>query len=253
MRRELEGTVSLVTGAASGIGRATALELSRQGSTVAALDRDEEGLARLAADLGDRIQPVVLDLSAVEDIRSAVSGIVARSGRLDHLVNCAGVTGPPTGLLNLDLEAFDAVYTVNVKAPLLLMHAAAAHMVQRGGGGRIVNVTSSSAFRARMSVLGYSSSKAALGQITRSAAAELGRHGITVNAVAPGVTRSAMTSRKWDEGALQALVKGDGPLGNLLGRVSEPEDVAEVVVFLCLPGSKQITAQTIHTSAGAVV
>jgi NAD(P)-dependent dehydrogenase (short-subunit alcohol dehydrogenase family) len=98
----------------------------------------------------------------------------------------------------------------------------------------------------------YASSKAALVQLTRSAAAELGPHDINVNAVAPGITATAMTQVIGDAEALQR-VASSGPLENLFHRVSQPEDVAAAIVFLCLPNSRQITGQTIHTSAGAVV
>jgi len=127
------------------------------------------------------------------------------------------------------------------------------HMVARGGGGKIVNVSSSSAFRAMQSNTAYGSSKAGLVQLTRSAAAELGRYDINVNAVAPGLTDTAMTAPMFrDTDAMQKAVTR-GPLANVFRRPSEAADVAEAIVFLCLPGSRQITAQTIHTSAGAVV
>ena len=130
---------------------------------------------------------------------------------------------------------------------MLLMQEVARHMIERGEGGRIVNVSSSSAFRARSHVA-YASSKAAIVQLSRSAAAELAPHGINVNAVAPGLTRTGMTGdRDIDEDARS------GHLSNLFGRAAEPPDVAAAIVFLCLPESRQITAQTIHTSAGLVV
>ncbi len=113
-------------------------------------------------------------------------------------------------------------------------------------------MSSSSAFRARQSIPPYGSSKAALVQLTRSAAADLGPHDINVNAVAPGVTATAMTKGVGDAEALRQMVI-EGPLANLFQRVSEPSDVAAAILFLCQPASRQITGQTIHTSAGAVV
>jgi len=121
-------------------------------------------------------------------------------------------------------------------------------MVERGKG-RIVNVTSSSAFRARFSKFAYGASKAALVQLTRSVAAELGPLGINVNAVAPGLTRTPSIAELGDPDERMR----SGPLANLFERLSEPEDVADVIVFLCSPASRQITAQTVHVSAGAVV
>ena len=98
----------------------------------------------------------------------------------------------------------------------------------------------------------YGAAKAGLAQLTRTAAADLGHHGINVNAVAPGVTKTPMTAGIGNDSALQSLVE-EGPLANLLHRPSLPEDVADAILYLCLPGSRQITGQTIHTSAGAVV
>ena len=123
-------------------------------------------------------------------------------------------------------------------------------MIEQGDGGRIVNVSSGSAFRALPATPAYGSSKAALLSLTRMGAGELGVHSINVNAVAPGITATPMAVRAL--GDLDALVS-DGPMANLLHRVSTPEDVAAVIVFLCLPASRQVTGQTIHTSAGSIV
>lgn len=251
----LDGAVSLVTGAASGIGRAATLACACAGASVVAVDRDADGLQAVAAELhhrGARALTVTVDLGDLEAVPEVVERAVRGMGRVDHLVNAAGVTGGGGTLLEPDLASWRQVYAVNLEAPLMLMHAFAHHVNERGGGGRIVNVSSSSAFRARRSALAYGSSKAALVQLTRSVAAELGPLGVNVNAVAPGLTRSAMTA-SIGEGALVALVSGDGPLGNLLQRVADPEDVAAVILFLCEPASRQVTGQTIHTSAGAVV
>ena len=178
--------------------------------------------------------------------------VLEQLGRIDILINNAGVTGRFQSLLEMDEQNWDFVLSVNLKAAMLLMKHVARHMIERGGGGRIVNLSSSSAFRARNSPIAYASSKAALVQLTRSAAAELGPHDINVNAVAPGITATAMTQVIGNAEALQRAASS-GPLENLFHRVSQPEDVAAVILFLCLPASRQITGQTIHTSAGAVV
>lgn len=247
----LSGMTSLVTGAASGIGRATAMALHEQGASVALVDIDGR-VTNVASALGARALDIVHDLADLGSLDGIVRLTLERFGRIDHLVNCAGITGGPMTLFDVDIDAWRRVYAVNLEAPLVLTKHVAGHMVERGEGGRIVNVSSSSAFRARMSQLAYGSSKAALVQLTRSLAAELGEYGITVNAVAPGLTRSAITEPMGEE-TMGALVSGEGPLGNLLKRVSEPEDVAGAIVFLCSPAARQITAQTLHTSAGAVI
>jgi NAD(P)-dependent dehydrogenase (short-subunit alcohol dehydrogenase family) len=254
MSSELSGQVAIVTGGASGIGRATVFGLLQAGATVAVLDRDEAGVNAVVEQgkqSGGKTFALPIDLADTKQIPTAVSRVIQQLGRIDILVNCAGVTGRFQTLLEFDEANWDFVHTVNLKAAMLMMKHVARHMIERGGG-RIVNISSSSAFRARNSPIAYASSKAALVQLTRSAAAELGPHNINVNAVAPGITATAMTQALGDAEALQR-VASSGPLENLFHRVAQPEDVAVAIVFLCLPGSRQITGQTIHTSAGAVV
>ena len=255
MSSELSGQAALVTGGASGIGRATVLALLQAGAAVAVLDRDEAGVNAVAEQgrqAGGTAVALQVDLADTGQIPAVVARAIQQLGRIDLLVNCAGVTGRFQSLLEIEEENWDFVHTVNLKAPLLLMKHVARHMIERGGGGRIVNISSSSAFRARNSPIAYASAKAALVQLTRSAAAELGPHNINVNAVAPGITATGMTRVLGDAEALQR-VASSGPLENLFHRVSQPEDVAAAILFLCLPSSRQITGQTIHTSAGAVV
>jgi len=255
MTTELSGKGAIVTGGASGIGRATVAALSSAGAFVAALDRDEAGLSAAVDEsvkAGGKAFALPFDLAETNRIPAIVAKAIDELGRIDILVNCAGVAGKFQSLLEIDEANWDFVHTVNLKAPMLLLRHVARHMVDRGGGGRIVNISSSSAFRARNSPTAYATSKAAIVQLTRCAAAELGRHNINVNAIAPGITATGMTRALGNAEALQR-VASSGPLENLFHRVSQPEDVAAAILFLCLPGSRQITGQTIHTSAGAVI
>ncbi len=255
MSAELTGQVAIVTGGASGIGRATVVELIQAGAAVAVLDRDEAGVNAVveqSQQAGGKALSIPFNLADTKQIPAVVARVLQHLGRIDILINCAGVTGRFQSLLEMEEDNWDFVQAVNLKAAMLMMKHVARHMIDRGGGGRIVNISSSSAFRARNSPIAYASSKAALVQLTRSAAAELGTHNINVNAVAPGITATAMTQVIGDAIALQKAASS-GPLENLFHRVSQPEDVAAAIVFLCLPGSRQITGQTIHTSAGAVV
>src|SRR5690606_27647363 len=160
-----------------------------------------------------------------------------------------------TSLLKLGIEEWERCQAVNVRAFFLLMQAAAKVMIEQGDGGRIVNVSSSSAFRALRVAPAYASSKSAILGLTRAAAGELGPFGVNVNAVAPGATATPTAFKALPRGRadLEAMVKGDGPASNLLGRLSEAEDVANMITFLCLPESRQITGQVLHVSAGAVV
>ena len=235
MASELSDKVAIVTGGASGIGRAAVMALAGAGARVVVLDRDGAGVSSAveeATRAGGSAVAMPFDLTDVKRIPDAVARVLQQLERIDILVNCAGIAGRFQTLLEIDEESWDLVHTVNLKAPLM--------------------ISSSSAFRARNSPLAYASSKAALVQLTRSAAAELDRHDINVNAIAPGITATGMTRALGDADALQRAASS-GPLENLFHRVSQPEDVAAAILFLCQPSSRQITGQTIHTSAGAVV
>ncbi|MCL6442874.1 MAG: SDR family oxidoreductase [Alicyclobacillus sp.] len=251
----LHGRTALVTGGASGIGKASALALAGQGVTVAICDRNREGMARAAAEitrLGGRAETFYIDFSDLVSIPGMVKEVTRVIGGVDILINCAGILQQTTSLLDMTEEEWEQVYRVNVTAPFILIREVARDMIRRGVPGRIVNVTSAAAFRAADTPIAYASSKAALTAITRSAAAELAKFDINVNAVAPGVTATPIHGEGTDDEDLKRKVSL-GATANLLKRVSRPEDVAAAVLFLCLPGSRQITAQTVHVSAGAIV
>lgn len=255
MERQLEGQVAIVTGGASGIGRATASALAAAGAHVAVVDRHAPGGEEVATELvqaGSTARAFAVDLAEADAIGPLVATVVAQFGRIDILVNSAGITGGPHTAIDFSDEAFRAVMDVNLRAPFLLVRAVGQHMVERGGGGRIVNLSSSAGFRATAAPALYAASKAAVGGLTRAAAADLGPHDINVNAVAPGMTKTPMTAAIGDDEAYRRVVSA-GPLANLLHRPSEAEDVANVIVFLCLPQSRQITGQVIHTSAGLIL
>jgi NAD(P)-dependent dehydrogenase (short-subunit alcohol dehydrogenase family) len=251
----LEGKVAVVTGGGSGIGEATVDRLARAGARVAVVDRDARGAARVADEAratGTDAKAFAVDLADRAAIEPLVAAVLADFGRIDILVNSAGISAAPHSSLDFSDDAFDAVMHINVRAPFFLTRAVGNHMVQRGGGGRIVNLSSSAAFRPTPSPAVYAASKAAICGLTRAAAADLGLHDVNVNAVAPGMTKTPMTAGLGDDDVYQAIVSS-GPLENLLHRASEAEDVAEVIVFLCLPESRQMTGQVLHTSAGNVV
>jgi NAD(P)-dependent dehydrogenase (short-subunit alcohol dehydrogenase family) len=245
--------LALVTGAGAGIGRAVVLTLADLGASVVALDIDAAGVGAVVEEVaarGGEANAVTFDLTRTGEIEELVAEITTDLGPVSVLVNNAARFG--RAVMETTIEDWERVFAVNVTAPFVLIRAIGALMAE-AGGGNIVNISSSSAFRASSSGGPYGASKAALGALTRAAAWELGPFNVNVNAVAPGVTRTAVTARAFgDAPALDAAV-ASGPLANLLRRVSEPEDVANVVAFLCLPASRQITAQVIHTSAGAVV
>jgi NAD(P)-dependent dehydrogenase (short-subunit alcohol dehydrogenase family) len=250
---ELDGKAALVTGGASGIGRAAAVALAAEGAAVAVVDIDPDGAQSAVAEIegaGGRAVALVADLGNAARVLSLVPEAVASLGRVDILVNCAGIhpLGGPT-LLELDGATWDRVCAVNLKAPFLLTREFARHAIERGGGGRIVNLSSSGAYRAG-SDAAYASTKTAIVGLTRSAAGQLAQYGVNANAVAPGLTRTPMALAVFgSDEELDRRAEG----ANLFGRTSEPEEVAAVILFLCLPASSQITAQVIHTSAGQIV
>ena len=251
----LDGRVAAVTGGASGIGRATVHALAGAGARIAVIDRDDGGAKLVATEVahtGCQAEPFVVDLADRDAVAPLVDRILGVFGRIDILVNSAGISAAPHNSLDFSDDAYDAVMHINLRAPFLLIRAVGNHMIERGGGGRIVNLSSSAAFSATAAPAVYAASKAAICGLTRAAAADLGPHDVNVNAVAPGMTKTPMTAGIGDDATYQAIVSS-GPLENLLHRPSEAEDVANAILFLCLPDSRQITGQVLHTSAGAVL
>lgn len=254
----LTGQVALVTGAASGIGRATAVSLLAHGAHVEGVDSDADRLQTLGAEcVGRPFCGRPFDLADSAGIAGLVERILADCQRIDMLINVAGIPGemslasPVLGYREAD---WDRVFAIDLKAPFLLTKYVGRHMVDRGGGGRIVHVSSSSAFRAlHVNNAAYPAAKAGLSALARISAGELGPHDINVNVVAPGLTDTPLSGVGGRSAEQLAQASREGPMANLLHRYSRPEDVANVIVFLCLPGSRQITGQTLHTSAGAIV
>jgi NAD(P)-dependent dehydrogenase (short-subunit alcohol dehydrogenase family) len=250
------GQVAVVTGATSGIGLATARQLGQLGARIAVVHRDPAGLMRAQAALdsvGAGYLAVAADLASADQVLTIVPRVVDELGSIDILINCAGIAAS-LDFLGQTLEEWDNVLAVNLRAPFLLLQAVARQMIAQGHGGRIVNISSSSAFRAELAPPAYVSSKGGLSALTRSAAGALGRYDINVNGVVPGMTATPMVVESFGTDAeVQRQALSFGPLHNLLGRMSQPEDVAEMICFLCLPASRQLTGQLIHVSAGAVV
>jgi NAD(P)-dependent dehydrogenase (short-subunit alcohol dehydrogenase family) len=245
----------VVTGGASGIGRATAHALARHGAHLAIVDRDGPGADRVVSEvseLGADAHSFPTDLTDHRAIVTTIEQIVEHVAHIDILVNSAGVTGGRHDSTTFSDEAFEEVVAVNLRAPATTIREVGRHMVARRAGGRIVNLSSSAAFRATSSPALYAATKAAVNGLTRAAAADLGPSGVNVNAVAPGMTKTPMTATVGDDEAYRRIVSS-GPLENLLHRPSEADDVAGVIVFLCLPESRQITGQVLNTSAGLVV
>lgn len=246
---EFEGRVALVTGAASGIGRACASEFARGGADVVLVDSAvEAALAQVENFLkasGGRVLSFCADVSEHARAASVVEETLARVGRLDLLVNAAGVTDDAP-LWEMTEEQWLRVLDVNLKGAFSYTQAAARHF-RRALSGRVVNVASIEAMRGRFGLSNYAASKAGLIAFTRSAAAELGRYNVNVNAVAPGFIRTPLVERLPEKVRVQAVAE------TALGRMGEPEDVANAVLFLCSERARHITGAVITVDGGQLL
>ncbi len=244
------GHRALVTGASSGIGRATAIALAQAGARVAALARDTAALEALAAELqaqGAEVHVIGADLRDPGARAGAVEASLAALGGLDLLVNAAGVIGSGT-IESTTPDALSAMMELNVVAPMDLMQRCLPALSARPGS--VVNVSSVTGLRAFPGVLAYATSKAALDQLTRCAALELAPRGVRVNAVNPGVVRTALHRRGgMDEERYAAFVehsRGTHPLG----RVGTPEEVAAAILYLASDEAAWMTGVTLPVDGG---
>jgi NAD(P)-dependent dehydrogenase (short-subunit alcohol dehydrogenase family) len=248
-RFDLHGRTALVTGAARGIGRATALALAHAGADVALGLRDPDGatngLTGYIEALGRRALRVAMDVRRLDQIERAVETTVAEFGRLDILVNNAGL-GPANPAEDVTEDDFDLTIDVNVKGVFFASQAAGRQMI-RQGFGRIVNLSSQAGFVALPTESIYCLSKAAVSHMTKCLAVEWGRHGITVNAVAPTFIRTDGTAADLADPAFET-----DTLERIAGlhRIGEPMDVAGAIVFLASPAASLITGTTLLVDGG---
>jgi NAD(P)-dependent dehydrogenase (short-subunit alcohol dehydrogenase family) len=254
MSARLDGKVAIITGAATGIGRATALLFARAGARLVLGDVRGDELERTCRDVaaaGGAAVPVVADLARPEDCAAVVEAAVRVHGRLDVLFNNAGVGTMTVGgsVETIDLARWDLAMDVNVRAMYLTSRSAVPHL-RAAGGGAIVNTASVSAFRGRPErpSHAYAASKGAVLSLTRAMAVSYGRDRIRVNAICPGVIRTRLTA-DIVEGAQRDAAAGRGiPLG----RVGEPDDIARCALFLASDASSFVTGTHIVVDGGAL-
>lgn len=243
----LGGRTAIVTGGSRGIGAAIARRLAADGARVAVVYRNNsaeaDAVVQSIRNAGAQALAVQADVADAASVNAMVSTVRETFGAIDILINNAGILeNQPVG--SIDLASFDAQFRTNAFSTILVTQAVLPHMQARGG--HIVNVSSSLVYRPRAGLSVYAASKAAVSALTHSFAVELGSRNITVNAVAPALTRTDMTAPITEE------VKSRMREATPMGRLAEPEDIADAVAFLASDDARWITGRTLMTDGGFI-
>jgi NAD(P)-dependent dehydrogenase (short-subunit alcohol dehydrogenase family) len=247
-----DGKVALVTGAAGGIGRVTALAFAASGAAVVVADIDDQAGARVAeeiADGGGRAAFVRTDVSRSADVQAMVASAVDRFGRIDAAFNNAGIELESKPTAECDEDTFDRIVDINLKGVWLCLKHEIAQMVRQGGGGAIVNTASVAGLVGAPFMPAYCASKHGVVGLTKAAAAEYGRHRIRVNAVCPGVIDTPMMRRAF---AADPRRRPQMERIHLLKRVGEPQEVANAVLWLCSDAASFVTGHPLAVDGGLV-
>ncbi|WP_297845101.1 L-iditol 2-dehydrogenase [Pseudomonas sp.] len=252
--KRLEGKSALITGSARGIGQVFAQAYIREGATVAIADIDFQRAQATASELGPHAYAVKMDVTDQASIDAAIAAVTAKMGKLDILVNNAALfdLAPITDITR---ASFERLFAINVAGTLFTLQAAAKQMIRQGHGGKIINMASQAGRRGEPLVAVYCASKAAVISLTQSAGLNLIKHGINVNAIAPGV----VDGEHWD-GVDALFAKYENrPLGEKkkqvgeevpLGRMATADDLTGMAIFLASSDSDYIVAQTYNVDGG---
>ena len=254
---KLNGKVALVTGGASGIGKAVCERFAQDGARVIVADLDKARCEAVASEIGGGALGLALDVTRQESIDEVVRQGIEATGSIDILVNAAGIYDVQS-ILEVTRERTSRVFQVNIEGVIFMSQAVARHMVERGQGGRIINFSSQAGRRGEGPAVAYCASKAAVISITQSMALDLIRYGINVNAIAPGVVDTPM----WDvvdaklgerEGLKPGDVKKRVAAAVPAGRFGTPSEQAAMAAFLAGPDAAYIVAQCYNVDGGNVM
>ncbi|UXS27232.1 L-iditol 2-dehydrogenase [Agrobacterium tumefaciens] len=254
MTGRLEGKSALITGSARGIGRAFAEAYIREGATVAIADIDFERASKTAREIGENAYAVELDVTKQHSIDTAIRTVEGQTGGLDILINNAALFDLAP-IVEIKRESYERLFSINVSGTLFMMQAAAKTMIARGKGGKIINMASQAGRRGEGLVAIYCATKAAVISFTQSAGLDLIKHGINVNAIAPGV----VDGEHWD-GVDALFAKYENrPAGEKkrlvgeavpFGRMGRAEDLTGMAIFLASDEAEYIVAQTYNVDGG---
>lgn len=241
----LENKVAIITGGAGGIGLAAVKRFLEEGAKVAIVDYDKQQGEKIEAELGENVAIFAVDVSKLADVKEMVEQVVDRFGKIDILINNAGITRDAT-LVKMSEEDFEKVIQINLNGVYYCTQAVAPHMIAQGSG-KIISTSSVSGVYGNFGQTNYAATKAAIIGMTKTWAKELGRKGINVNAVAPGFTATPMVE-KMPEKVLQQM---EGITS--LQRLGKPEDIANAYLFLASDEASYITGHVLQVDGGIMM
>lgn len=245
----LDGKLALITGASQGIGRATAIGLAKAGADVVVVSRKLPDLEKVAAEIretGRKSFAVPVHVGHMDQLDNLVNQVTAKFGKVDILVNNAGISPVYTPCLDLEERAWDVIMNVNLKG-LFFLSQKVAKVMKAHGKGVIINVASVGSFRPEPNSGAYAISKAAVVMATKVMAREWAVHNIRVNAIAPGMIKTRLVDAMWDsnpEGKEETLGQ------TLMGRIGQPKEIADAMIFLASDASSYATGQTLVIDGG---
>ncbi|BCS46970.1 MULTISPECIES: L-iditol 2-dehydrogenase [Pseudomonas] len=252
--KRLEGKSALITGSARGIGRAFAQAYIQEGARVAIADINLQRAQATANELGPNAYAVSMDVTDQTSIDQAIAAVVAQTGKLDILINNAALFDLAP-IVDITRDSYERLFSINVAGTLFTLQAAARQMIAQGHGGKIINMASQAGRRGEALVAVYCATKAAVISLTQSAGLDLIRHGINVNAIAPGV----VDGEHWDGVDAMFARYENRPLGEKkklvgeqvpYGRMGTADDLTGMAIFLASPDSEYVVAQTYNVDGG---